>query len=146
MSNQTPDLKPRTVAQAIEGMVLTFNPDQAKDLSATIQFHVTPSTELRTGGAGGGAHLTSSGQEWNLNIANGQCRCERGVAADPTLTITTPADVWLAIARKEMKGAMALMTGKYKAKGKLGLLMKMDKIFSRQPTAEEIAAQGWLEE
>ena len=138
MSNQTPDLRPRTVAQAIEGMVLTFNPDQAKDLSATIQFHVTPSTELRTGGEGGG--------EWNLNIANGQCRCERGVAPDPTLTITTPADVWLAIARKEIKGAIALMTGKYKAKGKMGLLMKMDKMFSRQPTAEEIAAQGWLEE
>ncbi len=130
MSNQTPDLRPRTVAQAIEGMVLTFNPDQAKDLSATIQFHVT--------GAGGG--------KWNLNIANGQCRCERGVAPDPTLTITTPADVWLAIARKEMKGAIALMTGKYKAKGKMGLLLKMDKIFSRQPTVEEIASQGWLEE
>jgi putative sterol carrier protein len=130
MSNQTPDLRPRTVAQAIEGMALTFNPDQAKDLSATIQFHVT--------GEGGG--------EWNLNIASDQCCCERGVALDPTLTITTPADVWLAIARKEMKGAIALMTGRYKANGKLGLLMKMDKIFSRQPTVEEIAAQGWLEE
>jgi len=130
MSNQTPDLRPRTVAQAIEGMALTFNPNQAKDLSATIQFHVT--------GEGGG--------EWNLNIASDQCRCEHGVAPDPTLTITTPADVWLAIARKEMKGAMALMTGRYKAKGKMGLLMKMDKMFSRQPTVEEIAAQGWLEE
>jgi putative sterol carrier protein len=130
MSNQTPDLRPRTVAQAIEGMALTFNPDQAKDLSATIQFHVT--------GEGGG--------EWNLNIASDRCRCERGVALDPTLTITTPADVWLAIARKEMKGALALMTGRYKARGKMGLLMKMDKIFSRQPTVEEIAAQGWLEE
>jgi|GEM_PF-5694224 len=41
---------------------------------------------------------------------------------------------------------MALMTGKYKGKGNLGLLLKMDKIFSRQPTAEEITAQGWLEE
>lgn len=30
-----------------------------------------------------------------------------------------------------MKGAMALMTGKYKTSGKMGLLMKMDKIFSR---------------
>jgi putative sterol carrier protein len=130
MSNQTPDLRPRTVVQAIEGMALTFNPAQAKDLSATIQFHVS--------GEGGG--------EWNLNIAGDQCRCECGVAPDPTLTITTPVDVWLAIARKEMKGSIALMTGKYKAEGKLSLLMKMDKIFSRQLTVEEIAAQGWLEE
>jgi len=130
MSNQTLDLRPRTVAQAIEGMVLTFNPAEAKDLRATIQFHAT--------GEGGG--------DWNLNIADGQCRCEQGVASDPTLTITTPADVWLAIARKEMNGAMALMAGKYKAKGKMALLLKMNKVFSRQPTAEEIAARGWLEE
>ena len=38
------------------------------------------------------------------------------------------------------------MTGKYKAKSQMGLLMKMDKLFSRQPTPEELAAQGWLEE
>ncbi len=138
MSNETLDLRPRTCTQAIEGMALTFNPEKAGDLEAVIQFHVSPSTELRTGGEGGG--------EWHLVVANGQCRCERGVAPDPTLTITAPADVWLAIARKELNGAMALMTGKYKAKGKMGLLLKMDKIFSRQPTTEEIAAQGWLEE
>jgi len=130
MSNQTIDLRPRTITQAIEGMTLTFNPAQAKDLSATIQFHVT--------GEGSG--------EWNLNIANGQCRCELGLVPEPTLTITTPADVWLAIARKEMKGAIALMTGKYKAKGKMALLLKLDKLFSRQPTAEEIASKSWLEE
>ena len=130
MSNQTMDLRPRTITQAIEGMTFTFNPAQAEDLSAIIQFHVTG----------------EEGGEWNLNIANGHCYCQRGVAANPTLTITTPAKVWLAIARKEMKGAIALMTGKYKAKGKMALLLKMDKIFSRQLTAEEISARGWLEE
>ena len=130
MSNDTVDTRPRTCAQAIEGMALTFNPEKAGDMEAVIQFNVS--------GEGGG--------DWHLVIANGQCRCEQGTAAEPTLTITTPADVWLAVARKELKGAMALMTGKYKAKGKMGLLMKMDSIFSRQPTAEEIAARGWLEE
>jgi putative sterol carrier protein len=28
------------------------------------------------------------------------------------MTINTPADVWLKIARKEMSGSMALMSGK----------------------------------
>lgn len=130
MSNQNPDMRPRTISQAIEGMALTFNPAQAKDLSATIQFHVT--------GEGGG--------EWHLNIADGRCRCERGVAPNSTLTITTPAKVWLAIARREMKGSIALMTGKYKARGKMNLLLRMDNIFSRQLTIEDIARQGWLEE
>ncbi len=154
MSNKTPDMRPRTCAQAIEGMALSFDPDQAGDpsaalrqaqgdssgqaLEAVIQFHVSPSTGLRTGGEGGG--------DWHLVIENGQCRCEKGVAAEPTLTITTPADVWLAIARKELSGAKALMTGQYKAQGKMGLLLKMDKLFSRPITEADVAAKGWLEE
>ena len=128
MSKQTPDLRPKNIAQAIEGMALTFNPEKAGDLQATIQFHVS--------GQGGG--------DWNLSIANGQCRCETGVLANPTLTIKTPADVWLAIARKERSGAMAMMTGKYKGSGKMSLLLKMDKIFSRQATEAELAVKCWL--
>ena len=128
MSNQTPDLRPKTVLQAIEGMTLSLNPDEAKDMVATIQFNIS--------GEGGG--------EYYLRIAEGKCDFSVGVVADPTLTIITPADVWLKIARKEMNGAMALIIGKYKANGKMGLLMKMDKLFSRQPTGAELAAKGWL--
>jgi len=128
MSNQTLDLRPKTILQAIEGMTLSLNPDEAKDLNAAIQFKIS--------GEGGG--------DYCLRIADGKCDFSAGVVTDPTLTINTPADVWLKIARKEKNGAMALMTGKYKASGKLGLLMKMDKIFSRQPTEAELAAKGWL--
>jgi len=128
MSKQSPDLRPKNIAQAIEGMAFSFNPEKAGDLQATIQFVVS--------GQDGG--------DWYLNIADGQCRCETGVVANPTLTIKTPADVWLAIARKERSGAMAMMTGKYKGSGKMGLLLKMDKIFSRQPTETELAERGWL--
>ena len=135
MSNEAIDLRPRTVAEAIEGMALTFDPEKAGDLEAVIQFHVS-----------GDDPSASSGQDWRLDIADGQCRCERGVADDPTLTITTSAGVWFAIARGEMSGARALMSRRYKAKGKMGLLLKMDKLFSRQPTQEEFAARGWLEE
>lgn len=128
MSNQKPDLCPKTVLQAIEGMTLSLDPDEAKDMVATIQFNIS--------GDGGG--------DYYLSIADGKCDFSVGVIADPTLTIITPADVWLKIARKEMNGAMALITGKYKAKGKMGLLMKMDKLFSRKPTGAELAAKGWL--
>jgi putative sterol carrier protein len=54
-------------------------------------------------------------------------------------TLSTPADVWLKIARKEMSGPIALMTGKYVARGKMSLLLKMDKLFSRQPPEVEVA-------
>jgi putative sterol carrier protein len=128
LSNKTQDLGPKTVKQAIEGMTLSINPDEAKDLIATIQFHLTGNGD----------------SDYFLNIAGGKCDFIVGVAPDPTLTINTPADVWLKIARKEINGSMALMTGKYKASGKMGLLIKMDKIFSRQPTEAELVEKGWL--
>ncbi len=128
MSNQNTDLGPKNILQAIEGMTLSLNPDEAKDLSATIQFHVSDE--------GGG--------DYYLRIADGECDFSVGVAAEPTLTITTPAEVWLKISRKELNGAMALMTGKYKAGGQMSLLLKMDNLFSRQPTEAELAEKGWL--
>lgn len=128
MSTQTKDFGPTTIQQAIEGMTLSINHDEVKDLKATIQFNVS--------GEGGGNYY--------LSIADGKCEFSAGVVTDPTLTIDTPAGVWLKIARKEMNGAMALMSGKYKASGKMGLLMKMDKIFSRQPSAEELDKKGWI--
>jgi len=122
------NLGPKTVQQAIEGMTLSIDPNEAKDLNATIQFNVS--------GEGGG--------DYYLSIADGKCTFTEGSTPPPTLTIETPADVWLKIARKELNGAIALMTGKYKGKGKMGLLMKMDKIFSRQATEAELKEKGWL--
>ena len=117
MANKPQDSLPKTVHEAIEGMALRLNPDVAGDLQATIQFNVSPSTLLKTGG------------DYYLSIADGKCGFSTGTTPDPTLTISTPADVWLKIARKEMSGTIALMTGKYKARGQIGLLMKMDKLF-----------------
>ena len=56
--------------------------------------------------------------------------------------IFTPADVWLKIARKELNGAFALMTGKYKARGQIGLLLKMDSLFSQKPTEAELVEKS----
>jgi putative sterol carrier protein len=108
-------------------MALRLNPDVAGDLRATIQFSVAPSTLLETGA------------DYYLSIADGNCNFSVGTIPDPTLTISTPADVWLKIARKEMNGAIALMTGKYRARGQISLLLKMDKLFSRQPLEAELA-------
>jgi putative sterol carrier protein len=130
MVNKSQDSFPKTVHEAIEGMAIRLNPDVAEDLQATIQFHVSPSTLLKTGG------------DYTLIIADGKCEFSTGTIPDPTLTISTPADVWLKIARKEMSGAIALMTGKYKARGQISLLMKMDKLFSRQPLEAALAERS----
>jgi putative sterol carrier protein len=130
MANRPQDSLPKTVHQAIEGMALRLNPDVAGDLQATIQFNVSPSTSLKTGG------------DYYLSIADGKCEFSPGTTPDPTLTISTPADVWLKIARKEMSGTVALLTGKYKVRGQIGLLMKMDKLFSRQPLEVGLTEKG----
>jgi len=131
MANQSQDSLPKTVQEAIKGMAIRLNPDVAGDLEATIQFNVSPSTLLETGG------------NYTLSIADGKCEFAAGTTPDPTLTISTPADVWLKIARKEMSGTIALLTGKYQAQGQMGLLIKMDRLFSRQPLEAELAEKVW---
>lgn len=130
MTNKSQGSLPKTVQEAIEGMAPRFNPDVAGDLQATIQFNVSTSTSLETGG------------DYYLRIVDGECGFFTGKTPDPTLTISTPADVWLKIARKELNGAFALMTGKYKARGQMGLLLKMNSLFSRKPTEAELAEKG----
>ena len=125
MANRSQASRPNTVQEAIEGMALRLNPDVAGDLQATIQFNVSPSTSIETGG------------DYYLSITDGKCSFFTGKSLDPTLTISTPSDVWLKIAQKELNGAFALMTGKYKAQGRISLLMKLDKLFSGQP--QEVA-------
>ena len=130
MTNESRDSLPTTILEAIEGMALRLNPDVAGDLQATIQFKVSPTNSSETGG------------DYYLSIAGGKCDFSTGTTPDPTLTISSPADVWLKIARKELNGAFALMTGKYKARGQMGLLLKMDSLFSRKPTEAELAEKG----
>ena len=100
----------------LKGMALIFNGKAAGDLRATIQFEVT------------GKQPGS----WFLSIENATCTLHEGKANDPTLTIHTPSEVWLAIANKEMDGQQALMEGKYTAAGEMTLLMRMKSLFGQQ--------------
>ncbi len=101
----------------VAGMAVSYNPAEGGDLEATIQFHVT--------GDGAGSYF--------LDISGGSCMTYEGEHPEPTLTIDTPTDVWMAISRGEMNGATAMLTGKYSIKGKMGLMMRFDKLFSGLP-------------
>lgn len=102
-----------TLRQTIEGMTLIFNPAAAGDLQAVLQFEVC--------GTEPGAY--------SLYIANGECTFQPGTAANPSLTISTPAEVWLKISSGELDGMSALMQGAYSANGDLSLLMRMNELF-----------------
>ena len=99
--------------QTIEGMTLVFQPDAARGLTATIQFNV-------------------SGPEpgvYHLRITGSECSFHSGPVDTPTLTISTPSDVWLKVSNGEIPGQEALMQGLYTANGDLNLLLKLDTLF-----------------
>ena len=90
-----------------------LNPAAAQGLTATYQFDVSGSENFT-------AHLV---------IADGQATFHEGPADHPNITIKTPADVWLAIARKELDGTTAFLGGQFRIQGDLGLLMKLKTLF-----------------
>jgi len=104
---------PDTAAKLIEGMARVFDPVAAGDLQAEIQFDVS--------GEGGG--------KWVVSINGGRCEVRKGEATAPVLTIETPGDVWVKIARGEIDRPKAFMQGLYKAKGDLKVLMRLPQLF-----------------
>lgn len=107
---------PETFDEVITGQAAVFNPQAAGSLRADIQF-------------------IASGQEpgeYVLHIADGQCTAHRGTVPTPALTIHTPSEVWLQIARKELSGQTAFMKGLYRTEGDFGLLLRMNELFSKK--------------
>ena len=100
----------------VAGMAYSLDPKAAGDLQAVIQFDVTDEPP----------------EHYYLDIAEGKCTAYEGEHADPRMTIHTPSEVWMAISRGEMAGAAALMTGKYRVEGDLGLLMRLGKLFGKE--------------
>ncbi len=113
-SGQRDSPRVATMRELLEMMPQAFNSHAAGDLSATYQFNVTGSEDFT-------AHLI---------IENGTCKFVEGPASDPGVTIITPPEVWLAVSRGEMDGQSAFLSGKYRAEGDLGLLMKLKSLFS----------------
>jgi len=108
-----PSLLPDTGKELILQMPLGFYPEAAAHLKAEIQFDLT--------GRGGGKMV--------LSIAEGQCTVREGETPSPTLSIISPADLWLKITRREIDPARSLMDGLYEVKGDMNLLMKMGDLF-----------------
>jgi multimeric flavodoxin WrbA/putative sterol carrier protein len=105
----------RTARELLKMMPLGLNAEAAAGLAATYQFEVTDGEDFT-------AHL---------RIENQKATFHEGPAAHPDIIIRTPAQVWLSIARGDLDGAQAFMSGKYKAEGDVTLLMKLNSLFSR---------------
>lgn len=108
------DRQDLTCREIISGMPSAFNAEVAGDLTAIIYYKV-------------------SGEEpgeYYLEIADGICNFHEGTPESPTLTIETPSEVWVSISSGEMNGRIAFMKRKYRTSGDIGLLMKLNNLFS----------------
>jgi multimeric flavodoxin WrbA/putative sterol carrier protein len=101
--------------ELLEAMPGALNREAAAGLTATYQFEVS-----------GAENFTA-----HLHIENGTATFQEGPAPKADAIIKTPADVWLAIAKGELDGATAFMSGQFQVEGDLGLLMKMDALFRK---------------
>jgi len=102
----------KEVFEAIEGREL---PEQSGNLKATIQFDLS--------GEGGG--------EWYVTVANRQATVSQGVASNPNVTFNSSVNDYLAIINGDLNPVNAFMQGKVRVQGDMGLVMKMQSLFSR---------------
>lgn len=105
----------RSARELIEMMPEAFNPDEAEGMTAVYQFEVS-----------GDEAFTA-----HLKIDNQTAVFHEGPSDNPSVTIKTPADVWVSIAQGKMDGAQAFMSGKYTVDGDVNLLMKLQSLFKR---------------
>jgi putative sterol carrier protein len=108
---------PATAKELINLMPLGFNSEAGRGLKGEIQFDLS--------GEGGGKIV--------LSISEGQCAVREGESLSPSLTIHSPADIWLKISRREINPGLALMNGLYRVEGDMNLLMKMSDLFHLLP-------------
>jgi putative sterol carrier protein len=104
-----------TVKELFERMPLSFQREAAIGLSKVIQFEITEE--------GGGT--------WRAVIADGTLNVVEGAVPSPDLTITACAKDYIDISTGALNEQLAFMTGRIRAKGDLGLALKLPRIFKR---------------
>ena len=105
---------PENAWGAISRMPDFFNPEAAGSLAAVIGFLVSGAETF----------------EAYLVIHDGTCRLENQPPRPPDLIIRTPAEVWLAVTRRELDGQQAFFQKAYQVEGDLGLLIRMKVLFN----------------
>jgi putative sterol carrier protein len=69
-----------------------------------------------------------SGDYW-LRVADGACEGFEGTAPSADLTINTPDEVWIRIARGELDGPQALLDRQYSIEGDSSVLLRFGEWF-----------------
>ena len=101
------------IAELKQGMIEAFQPDKASGVDATIQFDLSG----------------DDGGQFYLDINDGNIEAHDGMADNPKTTIVASAEDYMKIATGELQAMTAVMSGKLKIKGDMGMAMKMQSMF-----------------
>jgi putative sterol carrier protein len=107
------DLNEMNCRETLASLPERFDPAAAGSLNSEIQFHLT-------------------GQEagdYFLHIGEGVCTFHEGQAVSPSITLTTPSEIWLQVLRQKLSGMEAFMQGKLRVEGDFTLGLRLFEIF-----------------
>jgi putative sterol carrier protein len=111
----------------LNSMIGMFNPQAIPDLRATVQFTFSPPK---------GNDFDFGSANWYMNINDENCSLHEGHTALPTLSITTPYEVWFDIGMGTLNAESAFDGGKYDANGSITLLEQFPQIFQYPQPSE----------
>lgn len=103
----------KTAYDAVTGMPFIFNKKAAEYLELVFQFRIYGDEEF----------------EGYIHVADGRCQYHDGRHPSPTLTINSPADIYLKISKNEMNGRDAFLKRLYSMEGDLSAALLLDSIF-----------------
>lgn len=102
-----------TVRELIFNHEKAFRPEAAEGVEAIIQYRLT--------GDEAGDYI--------INIADGKCKVEEGIAEEPNVTLTADAHDFADVLLGKANGMQYFMMGKLKLSGDLNLAMKLTSFF-----------------
>jgi putative sterol carrier protein len=104
------------VSAAIEALPRGFVAEKAGNLRALVQLDLTG----------------ENGDQWVLDVADGQCQVRQEVTDQPDVTLIMDADDLVALFNNQLDPVQAFMAGKIQVKGNLGLVLQLLGSFKRR--------------
>lgn len=69
---------------------------------------------------------------WAVHVHDGTFEYNEGPAENPNVTVTTSSQDWLALLRRELNPVTAVMSGRLKIQGDMGLMMQFQQWFRQE--------------
>lgn len=105
--------KLRTVDEVIASMPKRFHPEECQDVEAQVYWNISGKDP----------------KQFTIVINKGSFKIQYGENTNADLSLEADSETYLKLVNKEMKGMIAVLTRRLRARGKMQLAPKMERIF-----------------